>query len=215
MSYSNPLPPMPGRPLAYWLDSDMARTAPQASTSALRDMAWIYGQWRGLAGAATGLGIALLGGGLLALSTMTSAIALWLSLILAGLALLATSILIRVLKLPQIPRSQRPMASRAPQKFSSGVSLTILVTLAVGLPTAFAISGWLAQGPVPAFSFVAVCLLFVLGTISSFALPAYYAENARRDFRRHIDRNAAMRSELENLSTTWRDARGDRNFGPL
>ena len=116
MSYSNPLPPMPGRPLAYWLDSDMARTAPQTSTSALRDMAWIYGQWRGLAGAATGLGIALLGGGLLALSTMTSAIALWLSLILAGLALLATSILIRVLKLPRIPRSQRPMASRAPQK---------------------------------------------------------------------------------------------------
>ena len=78
MSYSNPFPPLPGHPLTYWLDSDMARTAPETSTSALRDMAWIHGQWRGLSGAVTGLGITLLGGGLLSLVTMTSAIALWL-----------------------------------------------------------------------------------------------------------------------------------------
>ncbi|MDO5753894.1 hypothetical protein [Arthrobacter sp.] len=215
MSYSDPFPPLRGRPLTYWLDSDMARTAPETSTSALRDMAWIHGQWRGLSGAATGLGIAFLGGGLLSLATMTSAIDLWLSLILTGFALLATGALVRAMKLPRIPQSRRPMASRAPQKFTSGINLAILITAAVGLPVAFAISGWLAQGLGPAFSFIAVCLLIVLGTSSIFAVPAYRAENARRDFRRYVDRNAAMRSELENLSMTCHDEHGERNFGPL
>lgn len=215
MSYSNPFPPLPGRALTYWRDSDMARTAPETSTSALRDMAWIHGQWRGLSGAATGLGIALLGGGLLSLATMTNAIALWLSLILIGLALLATGALVRAIKLPKIPQSRRPTASRAPQKFTSGINLAILITAAVGLPVAFAISGWLTQGPVPAFSFIAVCLLIVVGTVSVFAGPAYRAENARRDFRRYIDRNATIRAELENLSMTWHDPHGNRNFGPL
>lgn len=194
MSYSNPFPPLPGHPLTYWLDSDMARTAPETSTSALRDMAWIHGQWRGLSGAVTGLGITLLGGGLLSLVTMTSAIAL---------------------KLPKIPQSRRPMASRAPQKFTSGVNVAILVAAAVGLPVAFAVSGWLTQGPVPAFSFIAVCLLIVLGTSSIFAVPAYRAENARRDLRTYIDRNATMRTELESLSMTWHDPHGNRTFGPL
>ena len=215
MSYSNPFPPLPGHPLTYWLDSDMARTAPETSTSALRDMAWIHGQWRGLSGAVTGLGITLLGGGLLSLVTMTSAIALWLNLILIGLALFSTGALVRALKLPKIPQSRRPMASRAPQKFTSGVNVAILVAAAVGLPVAFAVSGWLTQGPVPAFSFIAVFLLIVLGTSSIFAVPAYRAENARRDFRTYIDRNATMRTELESLSMTWHDPHGNRTFGPL
>ncbi|MGP9500955.1 hypothetical protein ACT3TS_01930 [Specibacter sp. AOP5-B1-6] len=213
-----PVPVQPAafvRPLDYWLNSDAARMAPAQGPSALRDMAWAYGQWQGLAGTCTGLGLTLLGGGLLSLAMLDGFPALWLCLLVAGLALLSTGVLVRRLKLPKIARVKQPPLSRAPGTLASGVGLAAFMSAALGAPLALALAGWLEQGPGPAFSFFAVLLLVVLGTVSAFAVPSYFAQHARRDFRARIDNNQALRQELEALSCSWRDTSGNRNFGPL
>ncbi len=215
MNHTGPLPTGARNPLHYWLDSDVARLAPAATTSALRDMAWTYGQWRGLAAAMAGLGAALLAGGLLALGMMTSTPALWLSLILTALAMLGVYTYIQRAKLPKIARTAQPRISRAPAKTSSGVGLAGLITLGVGAPMALALHGWLAQGPGPAFSFITVAVLFLVGNASVFGAPAYCAQHARRGFRSYIAKNAPFRQELLALSLTWDDPSGNRNFGPL
>ncbi len=215
MSHTTPFPAMPQRPLDYWLNSDMARMAPETTTSALRDMAWTFGQWRGLAAAMTGLGIAVLGGGILAVATMPGVPGLWISLLVAGAAMLAAAVVIRSAKLPRIAHVSPPQASRAPGKTSSGVGLAALITLAVGGPMALALGGWLSQGPGPAMSFVLVALLFLVGTASVFVAPAYCMQHARRDFRAYIARTPAVHQDLEAMSLNWHDPTGTRNFGPL
>ncbi|SEF02382.1 hypothetical protein SAMN04489740_3817 [Arthrobacter alpinus] len=215
MNYTTPFPAMPGKPLDYWLDSDMARMAPETTTSALRDMAWAYGQWRGFAVAMTGLGTAVLAGGLLALIMMRGAPGLWISLILGGLALLCVSIYITTAKLPKIARAAQPRTSRAPGRTASGLSLAALMVFAVGGPMALALHGWLSEGPGPAISFVVVALLFLLGIASVFVGPAYCAQHARQGFRGYINKSPALRQELEALSSTWHDPSGNRSFGPL
>lgn len=215
MNYSGPFPANPGRPLSYWLDSDMARMAPETTTSALRDMAWTFGQWRGFAAAMAGLGTAVLGGGVLAVAMMTAMPGLWISLLVAGAALLAVALFIQSAKLPRIAQATPPQSSRAPGKTSSGVGLALLIFVAVGGPMALALSSWLSQGPGPAVSFVVVALLFLLGTASVFVAPAYCIQHARRDFRSYIDRTPALRRELEAMSLNWHDPSGTRNFGPL
>lgn len=215
MNHTGPFPATPGKPLNYWLESDMARLAPETTTSALRDMAWSYGQWRGFAVAMAGLGTAVFAGGLLALVMMPSTAALWISLLVAGLAMVGVSIFITTAKLPKIARAARPRMSRAPGKTSSGLSLAALMIIAVGGPMALALHGWLSEGPGPAFSFVAVALLFLLGTVSAFVAPAYCAQHARQGFRSYIEKNPALRQELEGLSFSWHDPSGNRSFGPL
>ena len=215
MNYPGPFPDAPGRPLSYWLDSDMARMAPETTTSALRDMAWTFGQWRGFAAAMAGLGTAVLGGGVLAVAMMPAVPGLWISLLVAGAALLAVALIVRSTKLPHIAQAAPPQTSRAPGKTSSGVGLAVLIFVAVGGPMALALSSWLSQGPGPAVSFVVVALLFLLGTASVFVAPAYCIQHARRDFRSYIEKTPALRQELEAMSLDWQNPSGTRNFGPL
>lgn len=215
MNYNHPFPATPGQPLAYWLESDMARLAPVTSNSVLRDMAWTYGQWSGFAAAMAGLGAAVLGGGLLALVMMPGTPGLWISLLLAGMGMLGVCAYIRRVKLPGIVRAKQPLTSRAPGKTSSGVGLAALIVVAVGAPMSLALGGWWSQGPGPAVSLVLVALLFLLGTASVFVAPAWCAQHARQGFLRYLGKNAAVRRELEALSLSWYDPSGSRNFGPL
>lgn len=215
MNYYTPYPPTPGQPLDYWLNSDVARMAPPTTPSALRDMAWTYGQYRGLAGACTGIALCLLGGGILAAALMTGVPALWISLLAGGLALAATGVLVPRLKLPKIAHVPPPGISRGPERISSGVGLAIFIGVATGAPLVLVLSGWLSQGPGPALGFFAVMALFLLGIVSAFVVPPYFAQNARRDFRRYIDTTPALRQELEAMSLNWRDPHADRPFGPL
>lgn len=215
MNYYTPYPATPGQPLDYWLSSDMARMSPPTTPSALRDMAWTYGQYRGLAGACTGIGACLFAGGILAAALMTGVPGLWISLLLCGLALAVTGVLVRRLKLPKIAHLPPPGTSRGPEVVSSGLGLAIFLGVATGTPLVFLLSGWLSQGPGPAFAFFAVMVLFVLGMASAFVVPPYFAQYARRDFRRYIDNTPALRGELEIMSLNWRDPQANRSFGPL
>lgn len=215
MNHSSYGAAMNGRPLDYWLNSDVARLATHTSPSVLRDMAWTYGQYRGLAGACTGIAVCLLGGGILAAALMFSVPALWIPLLAAGLALAVAAVLVRRLKLPRIAHLPRPGLSRGSERVSAGLSLAIFLGVATGAPLVLALSGWLSQGPGPAFAFFAVMALFLLGMASVFVVPAYFAQNARRDFRRYIDMTPALRHELESMSLNWRDPHADRTFGPL
>lgn len=215
MNYYTPYPATPGQPLDYWLSSDMARMSPLTTPSALRDMAWTFGQYRGLAGACTGIGACLLAGGILAAALMTGVPALWISFLLCGLALAVAGVLVCRLKLPKIAQLPPPGISRGPERISSGLGLAIFLGVATGAPLAFALSGWLSQGPGPAFAFFAVMALFALGIASAFVVPPYFAHNARRDFKRYIDNTPAVRRQLEMMSLNWRDPHADRSFGPL
>lgn len=215
MNYNHPFPATPGKPLQYWLESEMARLAPATSSSVLRDMAWTYGQWSGFAAAMAGLGGAVLSGGLLALVMMPGTQALWISLLLAGLGMLGVCAYIHRIKLPGIVRAKQPLTSRAPGRTSSGVGLAALMVVSVGAPMSLALGGWWSQGPGPALSLVVVALLFLWGTASVFVAPAWCAQHARQGFLRYIGRNPAVRWELEAMSLNWYDPNGSKNFGPL
>lgn len=215
MNHPSAFPFIPGKPLDYWLNSDAARLSPETTSSGLRDMAWTFGQFRGLMMAMAGLGTTLLAGGLLALIMMPATLGLWISLIAVGLGLLGMSLWAQKAKLPAIAHSKQPGTSRAAGTIGSGVTLASgMALLACGI-MALALHGWLGEGPGPAFSFFVVMLLIVSGTASVFIAPAYCIQHARRDFRRYIDKNPALRQELETLSLTWRDPFGARSFGPL
>lgn len=215
MHDATPYPAAPLMPLDYWLNSDASRLAPETTVSALRDMAWTYGQFRGLIAALTGLGAVLFCGGVLAVVMMPGTLGLWVSLIAVGLGMVLSGALVRRTKLPAIARAKQPATSRAAGTTSSGAALAAVIALAAGGTTTLALSNWLSEGPGPAFSFVAVMLLIVLGTASVFMAPAYCIQHARRDFRQYINTNPALRQELEALSLQWRDPVANMSFGPL
>ncbi|MDR6506619.1 hypothetical protein [Arthrobacter oryzae] len=48
-----------------------------------------------------------------------------------------------------------------------------------------------------------------------FAVPSYFIEHARRDFLADISADPQLRAALEEMSVTWRDPVGTREFGPL
>jgi hypothetical protein len=50
---------------------------------------------------------------------------------------------------------------------------------------------------------------------SVFAVPSYFIEHARRDFLADISADPQLRAALEEMSVTWRDPVGTREFGPL
>lgn len=216
LSYdAHPYPAAPLMPLDYWLNSDSARLAPVMTPSALRNMAWSYGQYRGLIAASVGLGAVLLAAGALALAMVPGTLGLWIPFIVVGLAMVLSGVLVQRTKLPAIARTKQPATSRAAGTTSSGVALAVVSALAAAGPMAFALSSWLSEGPGPAFSFIAVMLLIILAAASVFIAPAYCIQHARRDFRRYIDTNPALRQELEALSLQWRDPVANQSFGPL
>lgn len=215
MNYSSYGPAMNGRPLDYWLNSDVARMAPPETQSALRDMAWAYGQWLGFRAAVGGLGATLVAAGILALAMMGSSAALWSTLILAGLALTATAGLVGRRKLANVAHGKQPRSSRAAGTSASGIGLALFITVVMVAIMFSGFSGWLTQGPGPAFSLFAICLLILFGSLSVFAAPGYCSQHARPYFRARIDRDPKLRQELEAMSLAWHDPVANRSFGPL
>ncbi|WP_146070214.1 hypothetical protein [Arthrobacter sp. GMC3] len=215
MNYSNYWPAMDGRPLDYWLDSDVARMAPVQTQSALRDIAWAYGQWLGFRAAVGGLGATLVGAGFLSLAVMGESVTLWLTLILAGLALTTTAGLVGRVKLANIAHGKQPRSSRAAGTSASGIGLALFISAIMSAIMFSGFSGWLSQGPGPAFSLFAICLLILCGSLSVFAAPGYCAQHGRRFFRSRIDSDPKLRQELEAMSLAWRDPVANNSFGSL
>lgn len=201
--------------LDYWLHSDAARMAPVESTSALRDMAWSYGQWLGFRAAVGGLGITLIGGSVLTLLTAPGSVAVWLLLLLCGLALVVTAWLVARAKLPGVVHGRGPAISRAAGTTGSGLGLALFMAAASWVLLFVVFQSQLAQGLAAVLTLAAYCLLFLLGCLSVFAGPGYCAQHGKRFFRRRIDQDSKVRRELESLALTWRDPVADRNFGPL
>ena len=202
--------------LSYWISEDASRLASPLTPSALRDMAWNRGQYRGLAAACLGVGTACLGASVLALAAGEAAIPAFVGLLLAGIVLLALGGMVRGrLRKPLVPSTEPVMASRAPGKLSSGIGLTLFLTLVLGvllLPLALPLVELGLGGMV---RLVVGTVLFLLALASMFAAPAYYMEHAKRDFRSEIAGDPQLRSALEAMSLQWKDPRGFREFGPL
>lgn len=211
----HPSPSTPRQlPLSYWISQELPQSAQALTPSALREMAWNYGQFRGLAAACIGVGGACLGGAALTLLASPDAVGVLLGLFLAGAALVTAGVLLQRRVKRRVPSVRPVMASRAPGKLSSGIGLTVFLSLALGvllLPAALS----LADGPGGMAAVVAMYALFLVATSSVFALPAYFMEHARRDFRAAILADAELRGALEAMSPVWTDPVGYREFGPL
>jgi hypothetical protein len=201
-------------PLSYWLSQEAPASAQALTPSALREMAWNFGQFRGLAAVCLGVGAACLGGTGLTLLARPAAIAVLVGLFIAGAALLGSGLLLLRRMRRRVPSVRPVMSSRAPGKLSSGIGLTVFLSLVLGvllLPAAFL----LADGPGGMAAVVALYVLFLVATTSVFALPAYFMEHARRDFRAAILADPELRSALEAMALVWTDPVGYREFGPL
>lgn len=201
-------------PLSYWISKEAPSSAQALTPSALREMAWNFGQFRGLAAACIGVGAACLGGAGLTLFASPAAVGVLLGLLIAGAALLTTGVLVLRRVKRRVPSVRPVMASRAPGTLSSGIGLTVFLSLILGavlLPAALL----LAEGPGGMAAVVALYVLFLVATTSIFALPAHFMEHARRDFRAAILADPELRSALETMSLVWTDPVGYREFGPL
>lgn len=201
-------------PLSYWIAEEVQPSAQSLAPSALREMAWNFGQVRGLAAACLGVGAACLGGAALTLFASPAAAGVLLGLLIAGTVLIGTGVLLRRRAKHRVPSVRPVMASRAPGKLSSGIGLTLFLSAVLGvllLPAAISLEA--GRGGMAAV--VAMYALFLVATTSIFALPAYFMQHARRDFRAAILADAELRSALEAMSPVWTDPVGTREFGPL
>lgn len=201
-------------PLSYWISEEIPLSAQAPTPSALHEMAWNFGQFRGLAAACLGVGAACLGGAGLTLLASPAAVGVLLGLFVAGAALLTTGMLLLRRVKRRVPSVRPVMASRAPGTLRSGIGLTVFLSLILGvllLPVALG----LLDGPGGMAAVVALYVLFLVATTSVFALPAYFMEHARRDFRAAVLADPALRSALEAMSLVWTDPVGYREFGPL
>lgn len=201
-------------PLSYWISQEIQPSSQALAPSALREMAWNFGQVRGLAAACLGVGAACLGGAALTLLASPAAAGVLLGLLIAGTVLTGTGVLLRRRAKHRVPSVRPVMASRAPGKLSSGIGLTLFLSAVLGvllLPAAISLEA--GSGGMAAV--VAMYALFLVATTSIFALPAYFMQHARRDFRAAILADAELRSALEAMSPVWTDPVGSREFGPL
>jgi hypothetical protein len=203
------------RALSYWLSEDASRLASPLTPSALRDMAWNRGQYRGLATACLGVGAACVGASFVAVAAEEPAIPA-VGLMLAGIVLLVAGGMVRGrLRKRLVPNTEPVMASRAPGKLSSGIGMTVFLSLVLGvllLPLALPLMEMGFGGKV---RLVIGAVLFLLAVASLFAVPAYFMQHAWRDFRRDIAADPQLRSALEAMSVEWKDPKGLREFGPL
>ena len=201
-------------PLSYWISEEIPLSVQAQTPSALREMAWNFGQFRGLVAACLGVGAACLGGAGLTLLASPAAVGVLLGLFVAGTALLTTGVLLLRQVKRRVPSVRPVMASRAPGTLSSGIGLTVFLSLILGVLLLPAALG-LADGPGGMAAVVALYVLFLVATTSVFALPAYFMEHARRDFRAAVLADPELRSALEAVSLVWTDPVGYREFGPL
>lgn len=187
----------------------------QQTSSKLRDLAWAYGQWHGFAGAVVGIGIATVGTGILVAIRQAHLVWLWILLLALGAALVVFIPLIARRKIATITQRKSPKLSRAVESVAGGMGGAIILS-AIGIVLAsIALNPWWQQGLKGMVSIFAVYALTVLLVGSVFVVPGYFAQRARRDFRRYIDANPALKKELEAMSLTWVDPVANRDFGPL
>ncbi|MFB9166144.1 MULTISPECIES: hypothetical protein [Arthrobacter] len=215
MSFNYSQPPTPQRPLHYWLESEVAKLSPQHTPSALREMAWRFGQWRGFAAACAGIGVVGLGIAWLLAVWRPQIIWLWALLIVAALLLMVLCPLISKLKISKIASGKSPMLSRAAASISAGVGAAIFLSAIFVALASFALDPWFHMGAKGITCAAAVYALILILMTSVFVLPGYFAHYARRDFRRHIDQSPSLRTQLEHMSQTWVDPVGNQSFGPL
>lgn len=203
------------RELDYWLSDESARFAPPGVTTALRAMAWNRSQQRGLAGAALGAGTALAGSGLLAVAAGGGP-GLLAALSGPGIALAAVGIVMSGrIRRRTVPRVAMTAPSRAPSKFRSGLGLGVFFAVVFGVVLYPLAAVLLERGPGGGLLLLGFAAMFLVLIGSIFTLPSYFMEHAVRDFRADIAASPELRRALEELSLTWRDPAGSREFGPL
>lgn len=203
------------RPLDYWLASDAATMMPAQISSKLGDIAWNFGQLRGMCGAFAGMGLSLLGGGLLVLAHRPGLGALWISFVAAGAALVVLGALVLRAKSPRIAQQKQFPLSRAAPSLRSGVGMALFLFAITGGALALALFPWVSEGPAGVLAYAGILVMYLLFLASIFVIPGYFSEHAGRDLRRRIVEKPAFRTELESMSLSWRDEHGTRSFGPL
>lgn len=215
MSFNYSQPPSPQRPLHYWLESDVAKFSPRDTPSALRDMAWSFGQWRGFAAASAGVGVVGLGIALLLALWQPQIIWLGALLIVVAILLMVLCPLIAKRKISKIANGTSPLLSRAAASVSAGVGTALFLSAICITLASFALGPWFDMGAKGIGSAAVVYALILILMTSVFVLPGYFSQYARRDFRRHIDQTPSLRTQLEHMSQTWVDPVGNQSFGPL
>jgi hypothetical protein len=203
------------RELGYWLSEEAARHAPAGVTTALRAMAWNRGQVRGLAGAALGAGVAFTGFGILGVASGGGP-GLLVGLSAPGLALvLFGTLMFRRIRRRRLPRVVEMAPSRGAGNVRSGLGLGtffVLIFAGIGYPLA---SRLLERGPEGGALLLGYAVMTLVFIGSVFTVPSYFLEHARRDFLADISAEPQLRAALEEMSLTWRDPVGTREFGPL
>lgn len=198
--------------LSYWLSEEGSRGYQESASSVLRDMAWNRAQFRGLAAACLGTGISLAGAAILAFITDPGS-ALPLVFLVCGAGLVLSGVLVRR-RVARIPKLSPMMTSRAPGTLSSGIGLTVFLSLPMGVMM-LPLMLFLLAGPGGGASCFAAAVLFLVAMTSIFTAPAYFIQHANRDFRSDILADPALRTALDALAAGWRDPLGNRGFGPL
>lgn len=203
------------RDLSYWLSDEAARYAPAGLTTALRSMAWNRGQLRGLAGAAFGAGLSFTGLGILAWATGGGP-GILAGLAGPGLALVMFGVLMfrrirsrRVLKVVELA------PSRGPGNLRSGIGTAMFFVLVFGAASFPLSARLLERGPEGGVLLAGYAVMVLAFIASVFTVPSYFIEHAVRDFRADIAASPELRTALEEMSVTWKDPVGTREFGPL
>ncbi|MDQ0075420.1 hypothetical protein [Arthrobacter oryzae] len=88
----------------------------------------------------------------------------------------------------------------------------MLIFAGIGYPLA---SRLLERGPEGGALLLGYAVMTLVFIGSVFTVPSYFLEHARRDFLADISAEPQLRAALEEMSLTWRDPVGTREFGPL
>lgn len=202
------------RELSYWLSDEAARYVPDSLATALRAMAWNRGQYRGMAGAAFGAGISFTGLGVLGWASGGGP-GLLIGLSGPGLALVVIGILVFRRIRRRLPKVVEVAPSRGPGNFRSGLGVAaFFVAIFAGI--FYPLAGVLLErGPEGGALLISYAVMGLTLIGSVFTVPSFYIEHAARDFRADIAASPELRQSLEQMSLTWRDQVGAREFGPL
>lgn len=203
------------RELAYWLHDEAGRLVPESTQTALRSMALNRGQHRGMAAAAVGAGAAFTGLGILGWATSGSP-GFLIGLTGPGLVLAIIEILMfRRLRRNRLPKAFAMLPSRGPGNFKSGLWAAVFFTAVFAVILSPLSGRLLERGPEGVVLLAGYAVMVMVFFASVFTAPAYFIEHAARDFRAEIEASSELREALEEMSLTWTDPAGTREFGPL
>ncbi len=205
----------PRHELSYWLDPRTASAVPVLTGTALRSMAQNHGARRGACSVPIGLGAAI---GLasvtnLLTSTTPPVPGLWMGLLAVALLVLGRFLWRRVAC--ATPKARYLSPGRGSTSIRGGLILLVVIGVPFCAMAHILLAGQLDGSARGLGAYAGYQLALVLGVVSVFFLPGYFAQHARRDLRRLIESNPGIRSELEDLSLSWVDPVGTEPFGPL